>query len=119
MYYAGQGVPPDYAEARKWYRLAADQGNADAQTILGLMYHFGQGVPQDYAEAEMVSPRRRSGHASAQHSLGHMSSEVLSPTSRYPRAMQAEAAPRPRSGIASPPIRATPCAGQSWRHVPP
>ena len=31
----GQGVPQDYAEAVKWYRLAAEQGNADAQYNLG------------------------------------------------------------------------------------
>ena len=47
----GQGVPQDYAEAVKWYRKAADQGYAAAQTNLGLMYAHGQGVPQDYVEA--------------------------------------------------------------------
>jgi TPR repeat protein len=31
MYRRGQGVPQDYAETVKWYRLAAEQGNADAQ----------------------------------------------------------------------------------------
>jgi TPR repeat protein len=30
MYRDGQGVPQDYAEAVKWYRLAAEQGYADA-----------------------------------------------------------------------------------------
>ena len=34
MYYNGKGVPQDYAEAVKWYRLTADQGDADAHTIL-------------------------------------------------------------------------------------
>ena len=29
MYAKGQGVPQDYAEALKWYRLAAAQGDAD------------------------------------------------------------------------------------------
>jgi TPR repeat protein len=53
MYAEGQGVPHDYAEALKWYRKAADQGNARAQTILGAMYYFGQGVPQDYVQAHM------------------------------------------------------------------
>jgi hypothetical protein len=28
-----------------WYRRAADQGNARAQTDLGFVYEFGQGVP--------------------------------------------------------------------------
>ena len=30
---------------------AAEQGDAEAQTSLGLMYDNGKGVPQDYAEA--------------------------------------------------------------------
>ena len=51
MYYMGQGGPQDYAEAMKWWRLAADQGVADAQYKLGKMYRNGEGVPQDYAEA--------------------------------------------------------------------
>ena len=37
----------------KWYRLAAEQGNADAQTALGLMYDNGTGVIQDNAYAHM------------------------------------------------------------------
>lgn len=41
----------DYATAyREWLRLAR-QGNATAQTHLGLMYYDGVGVPQDYAKA--------------------------------------------------------------------
>jgi TPR repeat protein len=51
MYAEGQGVPQDYAEALKWYRMAAAQGLADAQFNLGAMYAEGQGVPQDDAEA--------------------------------------------------------------------
>ncbi|MSP50530.1 MAG: sel1 repeat family protein, partial [Alphaproteobacteria bacterium] len=45
------GVPQDYAEAVMWYRKAADQGEADAQTNLGINYANGQGVPQDYVQA--------------------------------------------------------------------
>ena len=30
MYGEGQGVPQDYKTAHKWYRLAAEQGNASA-----------------------------------------------------------------------------------------
>ena len=44
-------MPQDYAEAMKWFRLAADQGNAAAQNNLGVLYEEGQGVPQDYAVA--------------------------------------------------------------------
>jgi hypothetical protein len=52
-YYEGEGRehPPDYDEALKWFHLAADQENAEAQTRIGMMYHFGKGVPRDDAEA--------------------------------------------------------------------
>ena len=44
-------MPQDYAQAAKWIRLAADQANAWAQGMLGIMYQAGDGVPQDYVEA--------------------------------------------------------------------
>ena len=53
MYNHGQGVPQDYAEASKWYRLAAEQGYVYAQNSLGIMYAEGQGVEQDYVQAYM------------------------------------------------------------------
>ena len=53
MFDTGQGVPQNHAEAVKWFRLAADQGNANAQFNLGLMYANGQGVPQNYVIAHM------------------------------------------------------------------
>jgi len=33
----------------KWYRQAAEQGNAAAQYDLGVAYHNGQGVSRDYS----------------------------------------------------------------------
>ena len=51
MYTDGKGVPQNYGEAAKWYRLAADQGYAGAQTNLGSMYERGTGVPQNHVEA--------------------------------------------------------------------
>lgn len=53
MYSYGQGVPQDYKEAVKWYRMAAAQGAVDAQETLGLMYMDGTGVPQDYVLSHM------------------------------------------------------------------
>ena len=47
----GEGVPEDDAEAVRWYRMAAEQGLAPAQFILGLMYANGEGVPQNYVRA--------------------------------------------------------------------
>jgi TPR repeat protein len=35
----------------KWYRLAAEQGHAQAQLNLGFCYENGNGVPEDKVEA--------------------------------------------------------------------
>jgi TPR repeat protein len=53
MHTTGEGVPQNDAEAVKWYRLAAEQGNADAQFAFGVMYEKGEGVPKDYILAHM------------------------------------------------------------------
>lgn len=45
MYWSGEGVPRDHAEAAKWYLRAAQQGYARAQNDIGFMYGFGEGVP--------------------------------------------------------------------------
>lgn len=47
----GHGVKQDHTETVKWYRLAADQGNAFAQSNLGTCYDWGNGVTEDYREA--------------------------------------------------------------------
>jgi uncharacterized protein len=71
MKYAnGTGVPQNNAEAVKWYRLAAEKGEADAQANLAVMYRDGNGVPQDYAEA--VKWFRLAGETDAQYNLGVM-----------------------------------------------
>jgi TPR repeat protein len=44
-------VPKDLAAAAKWYRRAAEHGNAFAQFALGTMFDNGDGVAQDYVEA--------------------------------------------------------------------
>ena len=41
----------DYAQALKIFRSLAEQGNAKAQSNLGVMYNNGHGVTQDYKEA--------------------------------------------------------------------
>ncbi len=51
MYMYGKGIPQDYNEAAKWFRLAAEQGHRRAQFLLGVLYWSGDGVPQDHAEA--------------------------------------------------------------------
>ena len=52
MYYNGQGVRKDYAQAIQWYRKAAEQGIAQAQYNLGVMYANGLGVRQNYKIAK-------------------------------------------------------------------
>ena len=47
MYFVGDGVPQDYAQARSWFEKAAAQGHAMAQFNLGVMYRDGKGVRQD------------------------------------------------------------------------
>ena len=93
-------MPQDYTQAAKWYRKAADQGNADAQPNLGLMYEKGQGVPQDYAQA--VSWYRKA---------ADQGTPWRSPTSAdvrvRPRACR-RTTRRPPCGTAKPPSRGTP-----------
>ena len=44
-------VNQDYDEAAKWYHLAAEQGDANAQYVLGVLYEDGLGVEQSNTEA--------------------------------------------------------------------
>jgi serine/threonine protein kinase len=57
----------DHTEARRWYRDAAEQGDADAQNYLGRIYAEGRGVVQDHAEAmRWYRKAAEQGHANAQ-----------------------------------------------------
>src|SRR5450755_1012374 len=51
MYTTGQGVQQDNAAAALWFRKAAEQGYAPAQSNLGTLYLYGRGVTQDDNEA--------------------------------------------------------------------
>jgi len=63
----------NYAEALKWYRKAADKGDAVAQVLLGGMYYYGKGVPQDYEEAlKWYLKSANQGRPLAQISVGWM-----------------------------------------------
>ncbi len=73
MYRKAKGGPHDDAEAVKWYRKAAEQGDGDAQFNLALMYYNGLYVPQDYAEAaKWYRKAAEQGHAKAQYNLDLM-----------------------------------------------
>ena len=63
----------EYAEARRLFGLAADQGLADAQFNLGYMLQHGQGGPQDYVAARrLYGLAADQGDADAQSNLGYM-----------------------------------------------
>ena len=73
MYLSGKGVPQDYVEAARWYRRAAEQGDAGAQTSLGVIYANGYSVLRNYDEAARWWHRAADqGDASAQANLGVM-----------------------------------------------
>ena len=57
----------------RWYKLAATQGDADAQVNLGNMYGKGEGVAQDYAEAmRWYKLAAAQGDLDAQFNIGQM-----------------------------------------------
>ncbi len=63
----------DYATALRLLRPLAEQGDAAAQTYLGIMYYNGEAVPQDYAQAvKWYRKAAEQGHAGAQINLGFM-----------------------------------------------
>ncbi len=53
MYDLGEGVIKDSAEAARWFRKSAEQGNVVVQAVLGYMYAMVKGVPKDYVQAYM------------------------------------------------------------------
>ena len=73
MYYNGQGVTQDYSKAAQYYKLSADQGDADAQNNLALMYYYERCVKQDYKKAsKYYKLAADQGNAQAQNSLALM-----------------------------------------------
>jgi TPR repeat protein len=63
----------DYTLAVEKWRLLAQTGKAEAQSLLGLMYFFGQGVKQDYPQAiTWLRLAAAQGEAKAQFKLGAM-----------------------------------------------
>jgi TPR repeat protein len=70
---AGAYEHKDYATAIGIWRPLAEQGNAEAETLLGAMYWRGEGVPRDHAEAaKLYLQAARKGYARAQNDIGFM-----------------------------------------------
>ncbi len=73
MYSNGYGVEKSDAEAVKWYRKSAEQGDEKAQFNLGSMYQYGRGVEK--SDGEAVKWYRKSaeqGNDYGQQGLGSM-----------------------------------------------
>ena len=51
MYYNGDGVSPDYLEALRWFKQAAEKGNVVAMQYVSIMYKEGIGVRKNNVEA--------------------------------------------------------------------
>ena len=63
----------EYNKAVMLLRPIAEQGDAQAQTYMGVLYERGKGVPQDYAEsAKWYRLASEQGKADAQNYLGDM-----------------------------------------------
>jgi len=80
MYSTGQSelhgyesVAVDDAEALKWFRMAAEQDNSNAQHAIGAMCYKGEGVTKDFAEAEKwFQKAAEQDDANAQYLIGLM-----------------------------------------------
>jgi TPR repeat protein len=68
----GLGLPRKNEEAMKWYKMAADNGNAEAQNTLGEWFFYGtNGVRTDFRVAcNWFKKAAIVGHAQAQFHLG-------------------------------------------------
>ena len=62
----------DPTQAIKWYRKAAEQGDADAQSELGRCYFYGIGTRRDYKKAVYWCRKAaKAGKADAQYALAY------------------------------------------------
>ena len=70
-YSKGIGVPQDFSEAAKFYRMAAEKGHVAAQHDLAYLYEHGLGVECDFKQAaEWYRKAALQGDAEAQNNLG-------------------------------------------------
>jgi TPR repeat protein len=76
-------------EAMRWYRMAADQGDAAAQTNIAWLYQNGWGVEQDYGEAmRWYRMAADQGYAPAQNNIGWLYKNGRGVAQDYSEAMR-------------------------------
>ncbi len=73
LYFSGEGVQQDFAQALHWYTQAAEQGNAIAIYNIGVLHDKGLGLTKDYKEAgKWYRKSADLGYSTAQYNLGIM-----------------------------------------------
>lgn len=73
FFLTGTSTPKNYKEAMKWFGLAAENGDRDAQSELAYLYFTGMGGEKDFDKAfYWYQESARQGLAVAQYSLGIM-----------------------------------------------
>jgi uncharacterized protein len=82
LYFGEYGVGRNYADAGKYLKIPATDGNAEACNYMGVMSETGQGTPIDTLDAEKwFRKAAMKGHVKAQSNLGR----VLDPVSEDPQ----------------------------------
>ena len=67
----GEGMPRNAEQSVYWYRMAAEQGYANAELDLGVAYETGIGVPSDSGKPR-IGLAAAQGNADAQRFLGNL-----------------------------------------------
>jgi hypothetical protein len=82
------GIPKDDKLAVYWFQKAAEQGNANAQTMLGICYEVGSGIKLDYKQAVFwYRKAAEQGTAIAQYNLGRCYDNGYGVTKDYTQAV--------------------------------
>jgi len=72
-HYQGRGVPKDDAKALEYFKMAAEQGNAEAANAIGSFYLIGLTVPKDdHLAAEWFGKGAENGSALAKMNLARL-----------------------------------------------
>jgi len=72
MYYWGQGVPKNIETAKKWFRLAAAQGNKEAERYLAGSNSSPTANQSDKSPIERIFQAAQQGDARAQYTVGQL-----------------------------------------------
>jgi len=73
MYDKGVDLPENQKEASRWWLKAADEGDHDAQSAIGIRLADGRGIPQDPEKARFFcTEAAKQGDSSGEYCLGYL-----------------------------------------------